>query len=167
MGYELKKVSLIFLVGVSLLVLCLFYPVNAVGIFRNSDGNWYLDYNNTGVIDKTVRLGQVGDIPVVGDWQGTGKDGIAIFRPSTGYWYFDYNLDGIVNNSFRYGGSTDQIINGNWNGTGKDGIAIFRPSTGYWYFDYNLDGIIDKSLGSGELATRSSRETGWERERTE
>ena len=149
MGYELKKVSLIFLVGVSLLVLCLFYPVNAVGIFRNSDGNWYLDYNNTGVIDKTVRLGQVGDIPVVGDWQGTGKDGIAIFRPSTGYWYFDYNLDGIVNNSFRYGGSTDQIINGNWNGTGKDGIAIFRPSTGYWYFDYNLDGIIDKSFRFG------------------
>ena len=86
-----------------------------------SEGTWYLDYNNTGVIDKAFHFGQGGDIPAIGDWQGTGKDGIAIFRPSSGFWYFDYNLDGIVDTSFRYGGSTDQIITGDWQGTEKTG----------------------------------------------
>ena len=51
----------------------------------------------------------VADQIIKGDWQGTGRDGIAIFRPSTGYWYFDYNLDGIVDNSFRYGGRLTKL----------------------------------------------------------
>ena len=42
--------------GVSLLFLCMIYPVSAVGVFRNSEGNWYLDYNNTGIIDKTIAF---------------------------------------------------------------------------------------------------------------
>jgi PKD repeat protein len=140
--------------GVSLLFLCMINPVSAVGIFRNSVGNWYLDYNNTGVIDKTLHFGAAGDIPVTGDWNGDGTDGIAIFRPSTGYWYFDNNFDGSIDRSFRFGGSSDQIIKGDWDGDGKDGIAIFRPSTGYWYFDYNLDGIVDKSFRFGGSTDR-------------
>ncbi len=116
-----------------------------IGIFRN--GTWYLDYNSDSLYEKRLKFGTTGDVPVVGDWQGTGRDGIAIFRPSTGYWYFDNNLDGISDKNFRYGGITDKIITGNW--TVRDGIAIFRPSTGYWYFDYNLDGVVDKSFRYG------------------
>jgi hypothetical protein len=104
-----------------------------IGIFRN--GTWFLDYNSDSLYEKRLKFGTAGDVPAVGDWQGTGRDGIAVFHPSTGYWYFDYNLDGVVDKSFRYGGSTDQIMKGNWQGNGRDGIAIFRPSTGYWYFD--------------------------------
>jgi hypothetical protein len=118
-----------------------------IGIFRN--GTWYLNYNSDSLYEKRFKFGTTGDVPLVGDWQGTGRDGIAIFRPSTGYWYFDNNLDGVVDKSFRYGGSTDQIIKGDWQGAGRDGIAIFRPSTGYWYFDYNLDGVVDKSFRYG------------------
>jgi PKD repeat protein len=140
--------------GISLLFLCMINPVSAVGIFRNSLGNWYLDYNNTGVIDKTLHFGVAGDIPVIGDWDGKGNDGAAVFRPSTGYWYFDYNLDGIVDKSFRYGGISDQVIAGDWDGNGIDGIAIFRNTTGYWYFDYNLDGIVDKSFRYGGISDR-------------
>jgi uncharacterized protein YneR len=123
-----------------------------IGIFRN--GTWYLDYDTNGVSDTTFKFGTTGDSPVIGDWDGDRKDGIAIYRPSTGYWYFDNNLDRIVDKSFRYGSSTDLIINGDWQGTGKDGIAIFRPSTGYWYFDNNLDGIVDKSFRYGSSADR-------------
>ncbi len=142
------------MLGVLSLLLFLVYPVSAVGIFRNSDGNWYLDYNFDGVVDKTLHFGGPNDIPVTGNWQGAERDSIAIFRPSTGYWYFDYNLDGIVDKFFRYGGSTDRIIKGDWDGDGKDGIAIFRPSTGYWYFDYNLDGIVDKFFRYGGSTDR-------------
>ena len=94
------------------------------------------------------------DRTISGDWQGTGRDGIAIFRPSNGYWYFDYNLDGIIDKSFRYGQSTDRIIAGDWQGTGRDGIATFRPSSGYWYFDTNLDGAVDKSFRYGGSTDR-------------
>jgi len=120
-----------------------------IGIFRNSTGYWYLDYNFDQAVEKSFILGTAGDISIVGDWNGDGFSDAGIFRPSTGYWYFDYNLDGIVDKSFRYGGSTDQIIKGDWDGEGKDGIAIFRPSTGYWYFDYNLDGIVDNTFRYG------------------
>ena len=146
---RLNKLSVFSLLGVSLLLLCLVYPASAVGIFRNSEANWYLDYNNTGTIDKIFHFGSNGDVPVIGDWNKNGTSDVAIFRPSTGYWYFDYNLDGTVDKSFRYGGSTDRIVKGDWDGDGKDGIAIFRPSTGYWYFDYNLDGTVDKSFRYG------------------
>ena len=121
-----------------------------IGIYTG--GIWCLDDNGDWIFsidDTTFHFGKTGDVPIVGDWQGTGNDGIAIFRPSTGYWYFDYNLDGIVDQSFRYGKSGDQIIAGDWNGDGTDGIAIFRPSTGYWYFDYNLNGIVDTSFRYG------------------
>jgi PKD repeat protein len=146
---KLKKTTKITFLGVLLLFLCLINPVNAVGIFRNPGGTWYLDYNNTGTVDKSFHFGEPGDIPITGDWDGNGIDGIAIFRPSTGYWYFDNNFDGSVDKSFRYGGSSDRIIKGDWDGDGIDGIAIFRPSTGYWYFDYNLDGIVDTSFRYG------------------
>ncbi len=121
------------------------------GIFYK--GNWNIDNNGDGVLsgdDTTFRFGTTGDVPVVGNWEGTGTDGIAIFRPWTGYWYFDYNLDGVIDNSFRFGKYGDQIITGDWNGNGKESIAIFRPWTGYWYFDYNLDGAIDNSFRFGK-----------------
>ena len=85
-----------------------------IGVFRPSTGYWYFDNNLDGTVDKSFRYGGSTDQIIKGDWQGTGRDGIAIFRPSTGYWYFDNNLDGIVDKSFRYGGSTDQIIEGKW-----------------------------------------------------
>jgi PKD repeat protein len=145
----LKRASGFSLLGVLLLLLCLVYPVSAIGIFRPSTGYWYFDFNLDGIVDNSFRYGGSTDQIIQGDWNGDGKDGIAIFRPSSGYWYFDYNLDGIVDKSFRYGGITDRIIVGKWNSTLQDGIAIFRPSTGYWYFDYNLDGIVDKSFRYG------------------
>jgi hypothetical protein len=125
-----------------------------VGVFN---GVWKLDMNGNGTwegpaVDRTLEYGAMIDVPLIGDWNGDGTDGIAIFRPSTGFWYFDYNLDGTVDKSFRFGGSADRIITGDWDGDGKDGIAIFRPSTGFWYFDYNLDGTVDKSFRFGGSA---------------
>jgi hypothetical protein len=36
----------------------------------------------------------IGDYPVVGDWDGTGKVRIGVFRPSTKIWYLDLNGNG-------------------------------------------------------------------------
>ena len=41
--------------------------------------------------DKSLSWGLPGDIPVIGDWNGDGKDDIGIFRPSSGIWSLDSN----------------------------------------------------------------------------
>jgi len=68
-----------------------------IGIYRN--GKWILDKNGNGLLeDCQVDLcienfgGSSGDIPVVGDWNGDGKDKIGIYR--AGQWLLDYNGDG-------------------------------------------------------------------------
>jgi C1A family cysteine protease len=66
------------------------------GVFRG--GVWYLDYNGNGVWDATDAshlqyLGLPSDqYPVVGDWNGDGKDEVGVFRG--GVWYLDYNGNG-------------------------------------------------------------------------
>jgi len=69
-----------------------------IGVFRN--GTWYLDTNGNGVwygcgTDTCSGWGQTGDIPVVGDWTGSGTTKIGIFRPSNGTWYLDTNGNGV------------------------------------------------------------------------
>ena len=39
-------------------------------------------------------FGAAGDIPIVGDWTGTGSVRIGVYRPSTGEWFLDLNGNG-------------------------------------------------------------------------
>ncbi len=48
------------------------------------DGEWLLDINGNGVWDRGdlwAKLGEKGDLPVIGDWDNDGKDDIGIFGP--------------------------------------------------------------------------------------
>jgi hypothetical protein len=71
-----------------------------IGIFRPSTGEWFLDVNGNGQwdgcgVDKCIeQFGDDGDLPVVGDWNGTGEARIGVFRPSTGEWFLDMNGNG-------------------------------------------------------------------------
>lgn len=71
-----------------------------VGVFLPKKGYWYLDANGNGILDKCrvdaclKKFGIRGDMPVVGDWDGTGKVRIGVFRPSTGQWFLDTNGNG-------------------------------------------------------------------------
>jgi hypothetical protein len=111
--------------------------------------NWYV-YNVGSFLHGTVN-----DIPVVGDYNGDGKDDIAVFRPSNSTWY----IRGV--GPFLYGTSGDIPVVADYNGDGRDDIAIFRPSNSTWYIygvgpfqhgqsddipvvgDYNGDGKAD------------------------
>jgi hypothetical protein len=61
------------------------------------NGNWY-----TAGVGSFV-YGAAGDIPVVGDYNGDGKDDMAVFRPSDGNWY----IAGV--GSFLYYGTLGDI----------------------------------------------------------
>ncbi|MEI7460930.1 MAG: SdrD B-like domain-containing protein [Pirellula sp.] len=49
------------------------------------DGEWLLDINGNGIWDRGdlwAKLGDRGDIPVIGDWDNDGKDDIGIYGPA-------------------------------------------------------------------------------------
>ena len=83
-----------------------------LGVFRPSNGNWYLDYDKNSFVDKTFHFGSAGDIPVIGDWDGDGVSDAGIFRPSNGNWYLDTTKTGVVNLSFHFGTAGDSPIGG-------------------------------------------------------
>ena len=125
------------------------HPASEIGVFRNSSGNWYLNFNNNGVVDKTFHFGASGDIPVVGDWNGNGTSDIGVFRPSSGNWYLDYNKTGQVDKTFHFGTTGDIPVVGDWDGNRISDISVFRPSNGNWYFDTTRTGIVNKTFHFG------------------
>ncbi len=126
-----------------------------IGVYRGSTGTWYLDLNGNTSWDGPGRDavngwgGDASDIPVVGDWTGTGITKIGVYRVSTGTWYLDLNgnmgWDGPgVDAVIGWGGDASDIpVVGDWNGTGTTKIGVYRRATGTWYLDLNGNGAWD------------------------
>jgi hypothetical protein len=99
-----------------------FGAVASAGVFRN--GNWFLDLNGSEAWDGCATdacinsFGMAGDLPVTGDWDGTGATKIGVFR--NGQWFLDLNE------------------NRSWDGCGTDactasfGVAGDIPVAGEW-----------------------------------
>ncbi len=116
-----------------------------IGVFRPSLG-WILDLNGDrswsgcGVDACYVHtFGIRRDIPIVGDWNGDGRDQIGTYDPQTGWFALDLNGDhrwdsGDV--SFPFGNPADGDIPvvGDWNGDGRDEVGVYRPGVG-WRLD--------------------------------
>jgi hypothetical protein len=98
----------------------------AVGLFRPSTGEWFLDKNSNKSWNGCTKdlciasFGIAGDIPVSGDWTGTGISRIGVFRPSTGEWFLDRNgngkWDGPALDTYAagFGQAGDVPVVGNW-----------------------------------------------------
>ncbi|MDO9324427.1 MAG: TIGR03768 family metallophosphoesterase [Methanoregula sp.] len=98
-----------------------------VGIYRN--GVYYLRNSNTaGNADLTIAYGTSGDIPVTGDWTGTGSTTIGVFR--NGMFYLrNTNTAGNADNIFTFGQTGDVPLAGHWSIRGADTVGIFRNGT--------------------------------------
>jgi serine-aspartate repeat-containing protein C/D/E len=94
------------------------------------------------VIDHVFHYGTPGDIPVTGDWHGTGVHTIGLFYK--GRWLLDSNGDGKwteTDHDFQYGADGDQPVVGDFNGDGIDELGVYRAGT--WYVDTNNDRVLD------------------------
>lgn len=128
----------------------------APGIFRSSNGFWLLDTNFDNMFDTGDEFTffggnglspQAGDIPVAGDWSGSGTTKIGLYRPSTGTWFLDYNGNGVfdgpgVDKQYSYGGVPGDIpVVGDWNGTGYIKIGLFRQGF-EWILNLGGNGVF-------------------------
>jgi hypothetical protein len=99
-------------------------------------------------IDTFRQFGLDGDIPVAGDWDGTGVVRIGVYRPSMGAWYLDLNnngtWDGVSGGDgvYFFGLPGDMPVVGDWSGNGVAKFGVFRcPAVGQpgvctWILDY-------------------------------
>jgi hypothetical protein len=71
-------------------------------------------------------MGQPGDIPVCGDWDGDGFADVAVYRPSNLTWYFD-GLDSI-----KFGHKNGVPVPADYDGDGILDVAFFRTDNSLW-----------------------------------
>ena len=104
-------------------------------------GAWFVDFRNDQTIDLSFILGGGADIPVAGDFLGTGRAGFGIFRPSDGLWYLDRNGDTTVDFIAPFGASGDVPVVADYDGDGRADRAVYRG--GAWLVDLGLDSTLD------------------------
>lgn len=148
------------------------------------DGDWFIQ-DEQGVTTAR-RWGQVGDVPVPGDYNGDGRTDLAVFRPSASVWWILIDNPGgePAYKVYPWGEDGDVPVPADYDGDGVDDLAVYRPKTGQWYVlsadgrvkvvllgaegdvplpaDFNADGQAEPAVwrpGNGTWYIRLSGET--------
>lgn len=116
--------------------------------------HWYFDTNGDPNAELQRAYGLPGDIPVVGDWNQSGRSQIGVVRTRPdGFmnWLQDLNGDIHADRSFIFGYAPagDKPIVGDWEGIGGDNAGVVRPPAAgqgsllTWLLDTNNDPTPD------------------------
>ena len=109
-----------------------------------SNGTWRIQSPDGTA--KQLLFGQVGDVPLVGDWSNKGEAAIGIFRPSNTTWYLDQTMDGKADIEFQFEGmrTGDIPLMGDWDGNGTATPGYFRAKDASWHLrNSNTSGAED------------------------
>lgn len=109
-----------------------------------------IDYNTAIVTDPwhvawftgTTFFGNALDLPVVGDWDGTGRKRIGVFRNGT--WYLDTNGNGYLDagdQTISFGQPGDLPVVGDWTGSGRIALGLFRQGSFILDLSGHLTGV--------------------------
>ena len=118
----------------------------AVATFTGSNTrSWIPDYAHNIAANglwQNFTFGLPGDVPIMGDWNGSGTMKIGIFR--NGVWMLDVNGNGVWDGpsggdrQITFGQAGDIPLVGDWNGSGTLKAGVFR--NGYWILD--MSGVL-------------------------
>jgi len=122
-------------------------PSDSIGVFRPSTNGFYLR-SSGGTVSSPIFLGDSGDKPIIGDWDGDGIDEIGVYRPSNSAFYLR-SSGGTVSSPIFLGDSDDEPIIGDWDGDGIDEIGVYRPSNSAFYLR-SSDGTVSSPIFLGD-----------------
>jgi hypothetical protein len=101
----------------------------SVGAFDPRTATFLLRFvDAAGSPDRQFRFGAPGDVPVAGDWDGSGATQVGVYNASARTFSLSM-ADGTVRSLVvPFGPSgVEQPLAGNWDGNGIDTVAIWRP----------------------------------------
>jgi hypothetical protein len=96
------------------------------GVFRPGTRQWFLSTSAPTKLPGCTKspcvytFGAEGDLPVTGDWNGSGRDKIGVFGPGAGEWRLDFDGDGkwegcnVDECSGPFGVAGDLPVAGSW-----------------------------------------------------
>lgn len=104
---------------------------------------WQIDMDGDGRWDESFEFGLPKDLPLCGDWLGTGRDQAAVFRRTSAgiatHWLRMVDDDVPDPPVVHFGLDGDQPIAGDWNGDGITDIGVYRFENGTGAFLLDLD----------------------------
>jgi hypothetical protein len=103
---------------------------NVAGVFNViasvSDGQLTASATFTWSVDTV-------DVPVLGDFDGDGRNDPATYRPASGEWRIWWSgMNFAASNPVVWGVSTDLPVPADYDGDHRTDLAVYRPSTGRW-----------------------------------
>jgi hypothetical protein len=116
----------------------LFDPKSSTFYLRNSIG--LQGPNDQGYADTVFNFGPANGamLPLAGDWDGSGRDGIGLYNRFTSTFYLREATTlqgpsdkGYADTTLNYGASWMGLlpVAGDWNGDGRDGIGVYDQAT--------------------------------------
>ena len=122
---------------------------DTVSLYRPSEGRVFITNKQASlgtafVAEFDFFMGDPGDVPFAGDFDGDGDDEIGVKRGST--WFLRYDLstgpgDEVIP---AFGDKADEPMFGDWDGDGLETPALYRPSDGKIYLrNSRTAGIAD------------------------
>lgn len=124
--------------------------------YRPSTSTFRRFAGNNSSVCAPITLGQPGDIPVSGDFDGDYLTDFAVYRPTTGLWTIRRSSNNTTYTQ-SWGEAGDIPIPGDYDGDQRDDIAVFRPSNGTWYIIGSTEGWRIQQFGqAGDIPLPSS-----------
>ena len=111
-------------------------PVFYLDVWHNTG------YNGTNVTLGAATYGTSTDVPIAGDWNGTGQKLLGVFRNGT--WILDTNANGVLDvadKTVTFGQAGDIPVVGDWNGTGRVKLGLYRAGTFILDLSGRLSGV--------------------------
>jgi hypothetical protein len=90
---------------------------------------------------RAQQWGQVGDVPVVGNFGGDARSDFTVWRPSTGEWFVKASATGAERVE-QWGQAGDVPLAGDYSGDGRSDFVIWRPGTGEWWVRNSATGEV-------------------------